>query len=204
MAKEKTMSSYINSGMKPVRFSLDKKDELREEMFIKFYYGPTENPENWSPFIGKIKKINEKYLDCYADYGHCIVEYSRLFSYFIKNVTSKIKENKLNFLVAQKNTTKTYHIGILDATLERIFGILHNDNFKIDFKDDKKDTSSSYSRTITFKNNDNELILTIENENSDNISITGTNVKRQLKIKAKNGKISKSNVDKIINLIKSL
>lgn len=177
-------------------------DEYLQEniKYVKFAYGPTENPEYHKPVIGRIIKIHEKGLEVMTDYGFMFPTWLRVSRVFVA------KEKRVNITRVKAATTVHSAVtGLLDAGLEKIVTKVKKKYPSIKVQDDKVDLSTRYSRTVKFFVGHQNIFLTIPDVDADAIEITGSAVEKQSKIKVgKANRITPQQVHNITSKIAEL
>jgi hypothetical protein len=194
---------------------------LKKDDFVTLLYGV--DPTNLRPVIGKVKEVKEMGVWVFTDYGWMHPSFDRISKIFVERgknspviveaVAKSVQKalDRVNKPKKQRgikpaetvNGGKSVKVlsGIVDKYLTRVRAELP----KITVSEDKTDTASKFSRTVTFSCNGKTVILTIASQDSIQIDITGSVIKRHAKLRpSSSGKIMPHQSYLCMSRIKSL
>ena len=161
--------------------------DLNVNDYIKFNYGPTENPIYHKKIIGKIKQFYNNGVGVVTDYGQFNPAWNRIDRIFVVKQNNRIKENRL------KSTSSSTSAGVLDNVVDKIIKKIKTKHPELKIKDRRVDLTSRFTRSTVFSKGHKNIQLLIENDKAANINITGSNI-RKSKLKTKNDKVNSQQI----------
>lgn len=200
---KQTLNGFSKKYYKTIKFT--DVSQLKEEMFINFYYGPYDpydkkSKQYFKPLIGKIKTILDNgvtvYVNSKAASGWFNPSFDRINKIFVKKTSGRLLEEKIKCAEGACVT------GILDATISRIIDMVKEIIPKYNIEDEKKNTIYQYSRETKFipiNKKHKQIVLYIPDTNTNAITVLGFSRKTSLKVK--NNKISMGHIKKIAAFI---
>ena len=178
---QKTVISFDKRKYKSVKYNHETHN-LSINDYVKFTYGPTEDPIFHKRIIGKVKQLYHNGIGVVTDFGQFNPAWHRIERIFVIKQNNRIKENRL------KSTTTSASAGVLDNVMDKAIRKIKGKHPEFKIKDNRVDLQTRFSRTTTISNGKRNIVLAIDNNQSKYISITG-NCTRCSKLNTKNDKI---------------
>lgn len=138
-----------------IRFNKSLEEKLKEGMFIKFYYGISENPEYQSPMIGKIlkfgfsKKYNCRYCEVYTKYGYYVTTFNRISAIFVPKFSKKIIPSH-NAICISNHLKYSDELPYMITVLEKLKEYISNNKLAILLEEKIKNTADEYKYELIY------------------------------------------------------
>lgn len=181
---------FINFNKKDFKIVdyADHKEYLGIGSFVKFYYGPGDNPEYWHPVIGKVESILKNGICCGTPFGWMFPSYDRLFKIFLPKIKGVVKETRILSNLKGDNPNKV--LGLLNGNIDRIKNIVEQKHPDVEITDENINTDLRFKREVVFKRKGKTLVLSIADKHADKIVISGSAFDRKSSVKVRKEKVN--------------
>ena len=150
----------------PTKFNMEKHFlMLVPGAFIKFHYGVGEDPQYWTPMIGKVSENPREYksgwgIGVYTSDGWHCVEPIKISKIYLEKTAGKIRENRLKATVNDS-------VGLLDAAIDRLIAKVNTFLKEVKTIDNRHDTQMQFFRKTNFKGPTGEVEVYISGPDVD-------------------------------------